>query len=120
MKIAFSTPGESLDAPLDGRFGRTARFLVYDDEAGTIDVIENRANLDAPQGAGIQAATRLADAGVDVVITGHCGPKAFQVLRAAGIRVYLTDAPTIDKAYALFKEGKLRPAEGPDTPAHWS
>ena len=33
MKIAFSTSGNYLNAPLDTRFGRAAKFLIYDDEA---------------------------------------------------------------------------------------
>ncbi|NLC71368.1 MAG: dinitrogenase iron-molybdenum cofactor biosynthesis protein, partial [Desulfuromonadaceae bacterium] len=30
MKIAFTTSGENLDAPVDSRFGRAARFLLFD------------------------------------------------------------------------------------------
>ena len=30
MKIAFSTSGSDLNAPLDSRFGRAPKFLVYD------------------------------------------------------------------------------------------
>ena len=40
---------------------------------------------DAAQGAGIQTAQLVADKGTKAVITGEVGPKAGQVLEAAGI-----------------------------------
>ena len=119
MKIAFTTPGESLDAPLDPRFGRAARFLIYDDEAKRIELLENAQNLDAAQGAGIQAARHLAEADVDRLITGDCGPKAFRVLREAGIAVHLCDQATIADAYDRFKAGELPETDAPNAESHW-
>ena len=55
--------------------------------------MDNTPNLNATQGAGIQAAESVAWLGVETLITGHGGPKAFQVLSAAGIKVFNTDAP---------------------------
>ena len=55
MKLVITTTGEGLDAPMDRRFGRAAAFLVYDLEAETYAVIGNDQNLQAAQGAGIQA-----------------------------------------------------------------
>ena len=119
MKIAFTATGDSLNAPLDPRFGRAPGFLIYDDEQGQIDALSNTQNLNAAQGAGIQAATALAKAGVDMLITGHCGPKAFSVLQAAGIKVFLSSAKTIADAYDLFKKGELEEASGPNAQSHW-
>jgi len=79
----------------------------------------NDQNLNATQGAGIQSAMHLVNAEVDCLITGHCGPKAFQVLETANIKVYLCDAKTIADAYALFKEGKLEIADGANAESHW-
>jgi predicted Fe-Mo cluster-binding NifX family protein len=114
MKIAFTTSGETLDAPLDVRFGRAPKFLVYDTDKNTFDVIDNRQSLNAAQGAGIQAAERVARAGVNSLVTGHCGPKAFRVLSAAGIAVYCTEAPTVATALKEFRAGTLKPAESED------
>ena len=83
MKIAFTTGAESMAGPLDPRFGRAPRFLIYDDEKESLEVVDNKQNLNAAQGAGIQSAMQLAKQKVDCVVTGHCGPKAFQVLDAA-------------------------------------
>jgi predicted Fe-Mo cluster-binding NifX family protein len=91
MKIVFTTSGNTLQAPLDSRFGRAPKFLVYDLEGNTVEVIDNRQNLDAVQGAGIQSAEAVARLGAKALVTGHCGPKAFRVLSAAGIKIYNTN-----------------------------
>ena len=76
MKIALTTSGETLEAPLDPRFGRAPRFLVYDTDTTAFEIVDNRAGLEAAQGAGIQAAETLARLGVRGLVTGHCGPGA--------------------------------------------
>ena len=120
MKIAFSTSGSDLNAPMDARFGRAAKFLVYDTETATFQVVDNSQNLNAAQGAGIQAAQTVAAGGAQVLVTGHCGPKAFRVLVAAGIKVYTSDAPTITAALKLYREGKLKESVEADVEGHWA
>ena len=119
MKIAFTTSGETLQAPVDSRFGRAARFLIYDLEENTFEVIDNQQNLNAAQGAGIQAAETIARFGVDALVTGHCGPKAFRVLSAAGIKVYPANGFTVSAALEAFKNGTLQLAESADVEDHW-
>jgi predicted Fe-Mo cluster-binding NifX family protein len=120
MKIAFTTSGETLDAPLDSRFGRASKFLIYDADNNTFEVVDNRRNLDAAQGAGIQAAETVARTGASCLVTGHCGPKAFRVLSAAGIRVFHTDAPTVAEALRRFRSGKLTESDSADVEGHWA
>lgn len=119
MKIAFSTSGNDPDAPLDPRFGRSPQFIVIDADNDAFEVIANRQNLNAAQGAGVQTAVNLVQAGVGAVITGHCGPKAFRVLCAAGIPLYVTDAPTVREAMRRFRAGELAAAEQADVEGHW-
>jgi len=120
MKIAFSTSGADLNAPLDTRFGRAAKFLIYDTEALSFAVIDNLQNLNAAQGAGIQSAQTVAAGGAQALVSGHCGPKAFRVLTAAGIKVYTSDAPTVAAALELYREGKLKVSEQADVEGHWA
>jgi len=120
MKIAFSTSGDDLNAALDSRFGRAPKFLVYDLDNGTFAVVDNRQNLDAAQGAGIQSAETVARLGVGALVTGHCGPKAFRVLKAAGIKVYNSNAATVTEALEHFKAGKLVEAGSADVEGHWA
>jgi predicted Fe-Mo cluster-binding NifX family protein len=120
MKIAFTTSGSDLTAPLDRRFGRAPSFLIYDLDSDTFEVADNRQNLSAAQGAGIQAAEAVARLGAKALVTGHCGPKAFRVLQAAGIAIYNTDAPTVGEALDRYRTGKLTEAKSADVEDHWA
>ena len=121
MKIAFTitTSGNDLNAPLDSRFGRAPKFLVYDMDTNTFDVIDNRQNLNAAQGAGIQSAETVARLGASCLVTGHCGPKAFRVLSAAGIKIFNTDAPIVAAAFEQCRSGQLAEANSADVEGHW-
>lgn len=119
MKIAFTTSGKDLAAPLDRRFGRASAFLVYDTDSRTFEVVDNLQNLNAAQGAGIQAAEAVARTGAKAVVTGNCGPKAFRVLEAAGIKVYNASAATIGEALVMYREGRLAEASSANVEGHW-
>ena len=119
MKIAFTSSGNDLDAPLDSRFGRAAAFLIYDTDKDKLEVIDNEQNLNAAQGAGIQAAQTVANSGAECVVTGHCGPKAFHVLTTAGIKIYNTDLATVREALTAYLAGELKSADSADVEGHW-
>ena len=119
MKIAISCSGNNLDSPVDQRFGRAAQFLIYDLETDTFKVIDNNQNLQAAQGAGIQAARNVADSGAKAVITGNVGPNAYQTLNVAGIDVYLSKSGTVKEAVEEFKSGKLVKSTGANVEGHW-
>ncbi|HOP46595.1 MAG TPA: NifB/NifX family molybdenum-iron cluster-binding protein [Desulfobacteraceae bacterium] len=119
MKIAVTTSGESLDAPLDPRFGRAKKFLLYDTDSGKFELIDNVQNLNAPQGAGIQAAQNVSRLGAEVVITGNCGPKAYKTLTAAGIKVVIEAEGSVVQAIEQFRRGELKPAETANVEGHW-
>jgi predicted Fe-Mo cluster-binding NifX family protein len=120
MKIAITTSGNDLDAPIDSRFGRAPKFLIYDTYFDTYHVKDNKQNLNAAQGAGIQAALHLTEERVDCVITGNCGPKAYATLDAVRIAVYICKEGTVKEALELFKNGKLTTAQGASVEAHWA
>ena len=119
MKVALTTSGDNLNAPLDSRFGRAPKFLIYDLKANTFEVIDNEQNLNAAQGAGIQSAQNIARQGAKALVTGHCGPKAFRTLKAAGIKIYSTSAATVKDALELYIAGKLGEATSADVEGHW-
>jgi len=119
MKIAFTTAGNDLQAQLDSRLGRCARFLIYDLESESFTLIENGQNLQAVQGAGIQAAETVLRSGADVLISGHCGPKAFKVLRAGGVAIYNAPSGTLASLLEQFRAGQLTEASSADVEGHW-
>lgn len=119
MKIAFSTSGNKLTDLLDARFGRAAKFLVYDLEGETFEVVDNQQNLNAAQGAGIQSAGTVARTGAQALVSGHCGPKAFQVLQAANIKIFYSDAATVADALDAYRQGDLVESKTADVAGHW-
>jgi predicted Fe-Mo cluster-binding NifX family protein len=119
MKLAVSSQGGSLQSPLDPRFGRAKYFILLDTETGAFSAVDNSVNLNAAQGAGIQAARRVVELGADALITGHVGPKAFSTLQAGGIRIYAGASGTVAEAIEQFKAGKLEAASSADVEGHW-
>jgi len=91
MKVAVSTLGKTMEDKIDPRFGRAQGFVFYDTESGNSEYTGNGENIALAQGAGTQTAQFIADKGVEMVISGHFGPKAAQVLQTAGIQMKEAD-----------------------------
>jgi predicted Fe-Mo cluster-binding NifX family protein len=119
MKIAISAQGSTLESPSDPRFGRAKYFIVVDTESGDFSSHDNAMNLNAAQGAGIQAAKNVADLGVRAVVTGNVGPKAHAALSAAGIEIYTGASGTVRDALEAFRAGKLIRADKANVEGHW-
>jgi predicted Fe-Mo cluster-binding NifX family protein len=120
MKIVVTSKGIKLDSAVDPRFGRAKYFLLIDTETLQATAHDNAQNLNAPQGAGIQAAQAIHDLRADAVVTGHVGPKAFATLAAAGIAVYLGASGTVREAIEQFHGGRLQKAETANVEGHWA
>jgi predicted Fe-Mo cluster-binding NifX family protein len=120
LKVAVTSTGQDLGSKVDPRFGRTRWFIVADTETNQHQAVSNEQNLNAGQGAGIQAAENICRQGVEAVITGNCGPKAFRALNAAGVRIYCESGGTVAEALEKFKNGKLKQAEGANVEGHWA
>ena len=120
MKYAVSVREESVDARVDSRFGRAQIFALYDSTTGECSWHPNTQNFQAAQGAGIQTAQNVVNLGAEAVISGHCGPKAWRVLEAAGVRIYAVEgSPTLKEAVQLIESGKIKAMEGADVEGHW-
>lgn len=119
MKVAVTCAGDSSGMTVDPRFGRAAQFLIYDTESDESRIVDNTQNLNAAQGAGIQAAQNAIDEGVEAVITGNCGPKAFRVLAAAGIKIYAVQDVTVKEALQALKENRLTAVSAATVEGHW-
>jgi predicted Fe-Mo cluster-binding NifX family protein len=119
MKIAITSQGATSNSPVDSRFGRAKYFMIYDADQNTFSALDNDQNLNAPQGAGIQSAATVVNAGCTALITGHCGPKAFAALTKAGAAVYTVSGGTVAQAIEAFKRGDLKKIENADVEGHW-
>jgi predicted Fe-Mo cluster-binding NifX family protein len=105
MKIAVSSSGKELDSPVDAHFGRCTTFVIVDSETDDYEAIENTAS-EAGSGAGIAAATGLAKAGIEVVLTGNLGPNASRTLATLGIRAFRAEGDTVGKSVAAYLGGQ--------------
>ena len=119
MKVAVTSQGRELSSAVDPRFGRAKVFVIVDTETGEYTTADNSQNLNADQGAGIQAGRNVVELGVEAVITGHVGPKAFVTLQAGGVKIYTGAAGTVADAVEQFKAGKLKRSAGADVEGHW-
>ena len=120
MKIAVSSRGPQLTSEVDPRFGRASYILIVDSETSEFEILNNSLNANAFKGAGIQAATMVCDKGAKVVMTGYCGPKAFEVLSAADIKVVNDVSGSVSEAIDRFITGSVKFSAEPNAEAHWS
>lgn len=119
MKLAITSQGEGLASSVDPRFGRAKVFVLVEPETDTVKTVDNAVNLNAMQGAGIQAAKQIVELGAKALITGHVGPKAFATLQAGGVTIYPVDSGTVAEVLEQFKAGILKAATGADVEGHW-
>lgn len=119
MKVAVAATGRTLESSVDNRFGRAPGFIVFETEDGQFSYADNNQNLNAAQGAGIQAAQNVASTGAGAVLAPNFGPKAFQVLQAAGIKMYICSTIPVQEAIEAYKTGKLSEITSANVQGHW-
>lgn len=119
MKIAVTAKGADIDAEVDPRFGRAAYILIIDSETMEYQAVDNNENVRSFQGAGINAASMVSQKGVEVLLTGYCGPKAFKVVDTAGIKVVNDVAGNVKDALAQFMAGNYEFADAANAESHW-
>ena len=61
----------------------------------------------------------VCDKGAEILMTGYCGPKAFEVLQQAGIKVVADTAGTVQQAVERFKAGDVVFVTDANVESHW-
>jgi len=116
--IAVTSDGPRLDDMVDPRFGRAAGFVVVNLATDQTSYIDNGGSQAMAQGAGIQAAENIARSGAGVVLAGFVGPKAFQALAAAGIKVVQdVENMTVGQAVEKYRRGEFTTSDAPNAQA---
>jgi len=85
MKIAVASNGPHWSSDVADVFGRSPYFLVFDEEAGSAQVVANP-GAGITSGSGVGAAQLLLDHGVDLLAAPKVGPQAHKVLSEGGVR----------------------------------
>ena len=117
MKLAVSSSQKDLEAPLDPRFGRCPYFLIVETDSMSSESFENQSAA-MGGGAGVQAAQFVASKGAEAVITGNCGPKAMQVLSAAGVQVFVGQSGVVKDLINAYQNGNLTSTTVANVSAH--
>jgi predicted Fe-Mo cluster-binding NifX family protein len=118
MKIAISAMGTTLDTEIGPRFGRCQYFIIVDPETMQFEALENSSAM-AGGGAGISTAQTIAGKGIEAVLTGNCGPNAYQVLSAAGVKVFTGVVGKVQDAIEGYKLGKFKTSSQPNVAGHF-
>jgi len=116
MRIAITASKPDLDAEIDARFGRCRYFVVVDPKTMQFEAIENTGATGG--GAGVATAQMIASKEISAVITGNCGPNAYDALSAAGIKVITGVTGKVEDAIESYKSGKLKASSSPNVEAH--
>jgi predicted Fe-Mo cluster-binding NifX family protein len=88
MKAAIAVNDRGEDALISSHFGQSSFFLIYDEDEGKIDFIENPGK--SKQGCVGEAVVRnLVELGVKRVIAGDFGTLVQQLLNASQVQMIL-------------------------------
>ena len=118
MKIAISLDdNKGMDSQVSSIFGRCANYMLIDSESKEFSIEENPAKT-ASGGAGIQAAQWVVNQGIEAVISGNLGPKAYDVLSAGGVAAYKHKGESVQATIDAFNNKDLECLLAPTAAAH--
>ncbi|MEN6327811.1 MAG: DUF134 domain-containing protein [Syntrophomonas sp.] len=113
-KIVICAGADSPSAVVDGRFGRCAYFMLWDEEKQSFTAIRNGGPA-LNQGAGTGAAQELLQRGVGHLICNRIGPKAFAVMQKAGVKIYAAkEEQDLETVLKQHRAGELPLIEAPN------
>jgi predicted DNA-binding protein (UPF0251 family)/predicted Fe-Mo cluster-binding NifX family protein len=118
IKIGISAAAPDMKADIDPRFGRCRYFIIVNPETMAFETLENSGAADAG-GAGIATAKSLAGKDIEAIITGNCGPNAFNALTAVGIKVITGVSGTVEDAVKNYMAGELKTSFKPNVAGHF-
>jgi predicted Fe-Mo cluster-binding NifX family protein len=118
MKIVVSANRPDLDADVDPRFGRCQYLVLVDPDTMSFEIIYNSGSMGSG-GAGIATAQLFTGKGVEAVLTGNCGPNAYGVLSAAGIKVITGVSGKVQDVINSYKSGKLQASTQANVAGHF-
>ncbi len=119
MLIGIAITGDSLDSPVDPRFGRANAFAIVETDSDELKSVIKNPNVSSGGGAGISTAQLLANEGIKAIIAGAIGPNAFGVLKSAKIDIYSSSGvSSAREALEKFKAGKLTKSTNATTMPH--
>jgi len=87
MIVAVTANEKSLDARVEGCFGKTRFIFVADTETKIVKIIDNSAFADLKSGSGIKTAEMVAKLKVKKIAVKEIGVEALEILKNSNIEV---------------------------------
>lgn len=109
-KMAVTSLGGEIDSKI-GSLARCTHFIVFEDSPKSYQVVKCDVK-GAPNEKGPNAALGLTKLGVNIVITSTIGPRAFSILKEAGISVKAGCKGIVGEAAMKCAAGKLKECKG--------
>ena len=108
MIILISSQGQSLESPIEPRFGRSPWLIKYDTDTKESTAFPNPGGRQSG-GAGVAAAQFVIDQAGDTVVSGDFGPNAQRVLESANITMlkFPDHVEYVKDILDLVHQGKL-------------
>ena len=97
MKIAVMSMGNSKESLIGKKFGRAPYLIIFNTDNNLYEAIENSGEQ-SKHGAGPETAELIIENGVDLLLTGEIGVKAYSVLTKARIAIKLISTKGTVKA----------------------
>ncbi|MCF8001051.1 MAG: NifB/NifX family molybdenum-iron cluster-binding protein [Halanaerobiales bacterium] len=114
MKIAVTASNNNgFESEVNKHFGRSPFFAIVDTEVEEIELVKNSA-AQASSGAGVQAAQLISDQGVEVLLSGSVGPKAYTALSSGNIKMYISQDETVHEAVKSLENNNLSQLTSPN------
>jgi predicted Fe-Mo cluster-binding NifX family protein len=107
---------KGLQSPVCTHFGSAPLFVIVDTDSASCRAIPNR-NQHHGHGMCMPLAS-LRGEKIDGMVVRGIGGGALSKLQAAGIRVYLSDLPTVEATVSALKAGSLRDVTPAEACAH--
>ena len=94
-------------------FGRSPYYAIiaHDESADKVE-LEIRSVSSIAHGGVCGAGDLVERTGADAVIVKRIGPRAVQILRGRGVRIYMTSSETLNQVMEEIRAGKLKLASG--------
>jgi len=103
MKVCVSSYGPTLDSKVQTVFGRCEYLIFIDPTSMASEVVPNPF-ASMSEAAGMESAELVLAKGAKILLTAQVGPKARQVLDAAGVKIITTKGGTVGEALEAYRK----------------
>ncbi len=112
MKIVIPTnSNKGLEDQVADHFGRCLYYIFLNEKGKMLETIENTS--EHMGGTGLPPEL-MKKHGADILLCRDLGPRAINLCKELGIKVYVSQADTVKEIFQLWHDNKLKPAGAAD------